>query len=420
MKAPTTCIWWIRTDIRLGYHAELFNALHRFDYLVPIYCIAEDSKSNYGIPTMGIHRQRFRDQSVNELRQELRDRNSELLILKGNAVEQLRNLLLFFPDAEVICEKATAWYEIQAERQLISYGIQLNFYPTHTLFTEHQLPFELSALHDTYTPFRKQVEHLKPNYRELITPSILPPYPYHLIDLASVDLPEISASVRYTGGRQAGLQRLQSYFMNSGNLAQYKETRNGMLDENDSAKISPWLAWGCLHVQEVWQAVLDFEQEQESNASTLWMKYELLWREYFKWLELKYGPRMYTLNNIKSGGAPKGHWDADTFTQWCRGETGDPLTDAGMRELFQTGYSSNRARQNMASYLIYDLHQPWIAGAQWFEYLLTDYDPASNYGNWAYIAGSGCTPGSQRKFNTLKQKEIYDPEDLFTSFWLSK
>jgi deoxyribodipyrimidine photo-lyase len=146
------------------------------------------------------------------------------------------------------------------------------------------------------------------------------------------------------------------------------------------------------------------------------MKFELLWREYFKWLEIKFGARMYTLQNIK--GCKLNHqWNPELFRMWCNAQTGDALTDAGMQELIQTGYTSNRARQNMASYLIHELQLPWIAGAQWFEHHLVDYDPGSNYGNWAYIAGCGCTPGPSRKFNTQKQKDTYDPDGTYLAKW---
>jgi len=103
--------------------------------------------------------------------------------------------------------------------------------------------------------------------------------------------------------------------------------------------------------------------------------------------------------------------------RWITGETGDDLVDGGMRELAATGFTSNRARQNAASYLIYDLKQPWWVGAAWFEHALADYDPASNWGNWAYIAGVGTDSRGGRHFDTRRQAEIYDPDGAFRKFW---
>jgi deoxyribodipyrimidine photo-lyase len=105
------------------------------------------------------------------------------------------------------------------------------------------------------------------------------------------------------------------------------------------------------------------------------------------------------------------------FELWTTGKTGDDLVDAAMRELRETGYQSNRARQNAASYWIHDMKQPWRIGAAYFECMLLDYDPASNWGNWAYIAGVGNDPRPFRKFHTQKQAEQYDPEGSYRAYW---
>ena len=90
-----------------------------------------------------------------------------------------------------------------------------------------------------------------------------------------------------------------------------------------------------------------------------------------------------------------------------------------MRELLNTGYMSNRGRQNAASYLIHDLGIDWRLGASWFEHLLLDYDPSSNAGNWIYIAGVGNDPRPIRKFNKLRQAEIYDRKKQYRNLWNS-
>ena len=101
------------------------------------------------------------------------------------------------------------------------------------------------------------------------------------------------------------------------------------------------------------------------------------------------------------------------------GETGNDFVDANMKELNQTGFMSNRGRQNVASYLVHDLGVDWRMGAGYFESKLIDYDPASNWGNWAYIAGVGNDPRPQRKFNTRGQAERYDAKAEYRNLWLS-
>ena len=103
--------------------------------------------------------------------------------------------------------------------------------------------------------------------------------------------------------------------------------------------------------------------------------------------------------------------------RWCHGQTGEPLVDAAMRELAATGYLSNRLRQVVASYLMYDLHGDWRAGAAWFEHCLLDYDPYSNQGNWLYIAGRGTDPRGGRRFNLPKQTQDHDAHGSYRRLW---
>ena len=105
------------------------------------------------------------------------------------------------------------------------------------------------------------------------------------------------------------------------------------------------------------------------------------------------------------------------FQRWKDGQTANRFINANMNELRQTGWMSNRGRQNVASYLIYDLGLDWRKGAQWFEQELIDYDPCSNYGNWLYISGYGSSTKESRYFNTTIQSTLYDPNGEYTEYW---
>jgi deoxyribodipyrimidine photo-lyase len=109
--------------------------------------------------------------------------------------------------------------------------------------------------------------------------------------------------------------------------------------------------------------------------------------------------------------------DEAAFQRWCTGHTGEPLVDAGMRELAATGWLSNRMRQIVASYLIHDLACDWRAGAAWFESRLIDFDVHSNQGNWLYIAGRGTDPRGGRRFNPDKQTRDHDPDGAYRRLW---
>ena len=156
------------------------------------------------------------------------------------------------------------------------------------------------------------------------------------------------------------------------------------------------------------------------QAKCVVMKFELLWREFFRWQMRKHANRWF------SKGAVKGALDFAVpalnraqhlaFTRWCHANTGVDFVDANMRLLNQTGLMSNRGRQNVASYLIHDLAIDWRLGAAYFEQRLLDYDCASNWGNWAYIAGTGNS--AQRQFNISKQAQMYDPQGAFVKAML--
>lgn len=123
----------------------------------------------------------------------------------------------------------------------------------------------------------------------------------------------------------------------------------------------------------------------------------------------------------KSGGlGDNAERTQEVFSRFRSGRTGIGLIDASNRELFLTGYTSNRARQNVASFLANSSHLgiDWRVGAEWYEYLLIDYDMPSNWGNWQYVAGVGNDPRQGRVFNPVKQALDYDPEGEYIKAWV--
>lgn len=188
-------------------------------------------------------------------------------------------------------------------------------------------------------------------------------------------------------------------------------TRNGLLGADYSSKLSPWLAFGNVSPRTVAAEVARYEAAAGANESTYWLLFELLWRDYFRFAAVGWGTRMFKL------WGPRGHarstapddrgraWrkDGGMLAAWARGRTGYPFVDANMRELLLTGFMSNRGRQNVASFFVKDMDMDWRIGAEWFESTLIDHDPASNYGNWTYVAGVGADPREDRYFLIPKQ-----------------
>lgn len=223
--------------------------------------------------------------------------------------------------------------------------------------------------------------------------------------------------LQFRGGETEALARLDGYFWKADRLRIYKETRNGMLGEDYSSKFSPWLALGCLSPRHVYEQVQQYEEQRVRNDSTYWLIFELLWRDYFRFICAKHGDKIFRASGMQ-GISIAWKQDWQRFDLWQAGLTGFPLVDANMREIAATGFMSNRGRQNVASFLTKNLGIDWRMGAEWFESLLIDYDVCSNWGNWNYTAGVGNDARGFRFFNILKQSKDYDPEGKYVKHWL--
>jgi deoxyribodipyrimidine photo-lyase len=273
----------------------------------------------------------------------------------------------------------------------------------------------LNELPKHFTPFRKRVE--KTDLPAVsATPQRWPDSQRLCIDRWS----ELSAHAsvegsQFKGGETAGLAHLNQY-MDSDLPSSYKKVRNELMGWSHSTKFSPWLAWGCISPRQIMQQLHQYETERGANESTYWIFFELLWREFFHWNGLKQGSRLFHSkgSDVATSKTPKA---CEKFIDWSEGHTGVPLIDACMRQLNQSGYMSNRGRQIAASYLINDAGVDWRLGAAYFEQQLIDYDVASNWGNWQYIAGVGADPRGGRHFNIEKQQKTHDPKDHFVKRW---
>ncbi len=399
--------------------------------MLPVYCFdpRQFGQTSFGFAKTGAFRAQFLLESVADLRRSLQNRGADLIVRQGlpeQVIPQLATQLgatAVYYHAEVTAEEVAVERSLhQALQQL---GIaQRSFWGT-TLFHPDDLPFVLPELPELFTQFRKQVEQ-KPIVPPVLSiPERLPALPEvtvgELPQLADLNLEsppqDDRALMQFTGGETAGLARLMEYIWQRDRLRIYKETRNGMLSPEDASKLSPWLARGCLSPRKVYEQVKAYEAERVKNESTYWLVFELLWRDFFRFICAKHGNRIFRTSGLQGISIP---WQEDwsRFGLWQRGQTGFPLVDANMRELAATGFMSNRGRQNVASFLTKNLGINWQMGAEWFESQLIDYDVCSNWGNWNYTAGVGNDARGFRFFNILKQAQDYDPEGIYVKHWL--
>lgn len=431
MHNPGNRLVWFRTDLRVTDHPALYDADEKGIPCLGIYCFnpSQYKQLPEGFPKTGNHRAQFLLESVYALKKDLQALGSDLLVFYGSPHEVIPDVIRQLSIKELWWQEEICHEEKQEElalqKAISNLELRTQTYWTHTLVDKIELPFELDKLPNLFTQFRIQVEKQGKFRESLPAPKALRgiahSYKNREINLAVLGLPEVLAEPRaamdYGGGFAAAIIRIQHYFFQSKKLAQYKETRNGLLGADFSSKLSPWLAAGCISNSMVYQAVKKFEQENFANDSTYWLIFELLWRDYFKFVALKFGNAMF-----HSGGLfkQKTSWKKDDvlFQKWKEGKTGIPFLDANMRELLHTGFMSNRGRQNVANWLSKHKHIDWRLGAAWFESRLIDYDPCSNYGNWAYVAGVGNDARENRMFNLELQAQRYDPNGAYIKYWL--
>ena len=396
--------------------------------VLPVVCIDLGlARPQFGMPRLGAHRAKFWMECVDGLRVRLRSLGSDLLVLRGAAVDVLPKLIAEQGVAQVYFHRAAAIDERREEAALSSQCPDVSWvgHWGQLLVTPDEAPFAIQDTPATFTAFRKKVESRVEISRAEEGPSTIPAFPkidpgsIPSVEDFSLEVPRESsqAVMTYRGGAEAAKERVRSYIWANDRLRIYKETRNGMLEADDSSKFSPWLAHGAVSPRQILDEIRRYEDERVANDSTYWLFFELLWRDYFYYIAHKYGARLFQVDGLRGLRLP---WrrDPKLIEAWCAGQTGYPLIDACMRELSATGYTSNRARQNAASFFTKVLNQDWRIGAAWFEGQLIDYDPASNWGNWAYNAGVGNDARGFRYFHIPKQTRDYDPDGAFIKHWV--
>lgn len=438
----TTIVYFMRNDLRLHDNECLRWACSNADFVLPLYCFDPDhfrGTYHHGFPKTGSHRAKFIIQSITDLREKLMKKGSQLIVRPERPSVALSQLIdqcqSSCPVSAVVFQNEVCSEELQVESSIEKLckekGIQVKTFWGSTLFHIDDLPFGgKKGIPDTYTQFRTAVEK-GTKIRPLIqTPESLKPLPLvnggklgdipALKDLGiedNVEIPDPRSAFPFKGGESSAVERLNYYLWKSDCVAKYKETRNGLIGQDYSTKFSPWLAIGNLSPRLIYHKLKQYENERVSNQSTYWVIFELIWRDYFRFVCWKYGDSVFYPGGILRK-RQKWKEDKDGFLKWCQGNTSVPFVDANMRELLKTGWMSNRGRQNVASFLVKDLGLDWRLGAEWFESLLVDHDVCSNYGNWNYSAGIGNDPREDRKFNMIKQGLDYDPDGDYIRLWV--
>lgn len=426
-------IVWFRQDLRLHDNEALNNALRMSEEVLPIYIFDERiflGETRFGFKKTGKYRAQFILECILDLRENLRRLGSDLVVRVGRPEWILPEIAQEIKASWVICNRERTQEEVLVqdglETKLWGYGVELIYTRGKMLYHTQDLPVPVQHTPDFFFQFRKENEGITPIRQPLPSPNAVPPLPQG-IDVGAIPTlsefgyepiqPDSRAVLAFKGGETEALRRLRYYFWDKDLVATYKETRNGLVGSDYSSKFSPWLSQGCLSPKLVYHELKRYEHERLANESTHWLFFELLWRDFFRLMGKKHGNRIFLKGGVQNKSLKNIKNNRELFQLWVDGRTGVPFIDANMRELKNTGWMSNRGRQNTASFLVRDLKVNWQMGAEYFESMLLDYDPCSNWGNWNYVAGVGSDPREDRVFNILTQAKTYDPRGEFVKLW---
>lgn len=413
---------WFRNDLRLHDNEMLVEAIAKADEILPVYFFdpRHFEKTRYHSIKTGALRTQFLLESIAALRESFQTLGGNLIILKGKPEDYLPQLVSDYDITEVYHHREVASEETavstHVEDLLWKQKVNLKHFIGHTLYNKEDLPFPIKDIPDVFTQFKKKTER-----DALVKPCFLTPEKINFVDVKSWgDVPTLNELLvneelttlesEFKGGEVAAFKHLHDFLHTGEDMA----LANASLKKNEIvSKLSPWLALGCLSPREVYWKMKEAEANYGLKPYFNQIVVGLLWRDYYRFMFKKYGNVFFRKEGFTAELNGLNITDSEQLQAWKNANTGHPLVDAMMYELNTTGYINNAARQLVALYLVYELKVNWVMGAAYFEEKLLDYSAASNWGNWANVAGVGNDERLTHSFDFEKQLKIVDPKGIY-------
>ena len=423
--APSIVLF--QTDLRLADNPAVTAAVRRGS---PLLCVYVWNPHATGYDRPGAASRWWLHHSLQSLATTLRQAGNALILRRGTSEEVLRDILKTYQAPHVFWNRTCEPSAVTNEQTLMK--ILADHEAPHTAFHGTGL-IDPSALrtqsgtpYRVFTPFWRTLQMYLPVSSPLPTPKHLPPPPSgastsdtlaHLNLLPRIDWAQ-GLRATWTPGEKGAYTALNHFFRNP--VTDYQLDRDRP-DLPHTSRLSPHLHFGELSPRSLWYAITQARKKartpKERNSVDAFAR-QLGWREFARYL-LYHFP--HTVQEPLDSTYHSFPWEQDEAScqAWQHGLTGYPLVDAGMRELWQTGWMHNRVRMITASFLTKDLLLSWQEGAAWFWDTLVDADLANNTLGWQWVAGCGADASPFfRIFNPVTQGLKFDPNGLYVRTWV--
>lgn len=414
-------IVWLRNDLRVSDNAAL-SAASRHATLIPVFIREAGGPARQ----LGGARQWWLHHALERLGNKLEDLGAPLMLLTGDPDEILPQIIEQTDASAVYWNRrydpASQTRDAGLKQALSDKGIEVESFAGQLLHEPTKLRTGGGSYYRVYTPFWRAIEGDIENRPPLSPPASLTPCPNapaseSLADWGLLPVkPDWAAGLRETWSPgEDGARAQLSEFLDNG-LVGYAERRD-LPGVAATSGLSPHLANGEITPAQILEALNASDADAAPRDRTVFRK-EVGWRE-FSWHLLVNQPDLSRVNHNPRFNSFPWRGDDQALQAWQGGRTGYPIVDAGMRQLWHTGWMHNRVRMVAASFLTKHLMIDWREGEAWFWDTLVDADPASNAASWQWVAGSGADAAPYfRIFNPIIQGEKFDPDGDYVRLYV--
>lgn len=411
-----TAIVWLRRDLRLSDNPALKTAVEENEAVVPVY-ILESAGARWG---MGAASRVWLHQSLLSLASDLEAAGARLVIREGDCLDCLRALVAETGATRIywnrLYDPRTIERDTRIRKELEKAGIETRRFNGALLYEPWEVENKQGKPYRVYTPFWRELESRGAPAAPVARVNEVPP-PHDWPASVPVEklglLPEIpwheSILDAWTPGEKSAHASLEEFLEED---VEHYDERRDYPGEPSTSRLSPHLHFGEISPRTVFDAAL-----QRASKVTPYLR-QIVWREFAHSLLYHFPETVEENLNTSFDAFPWRQAPAE-LRAWQKGQTGYPIVDAGMRELWHTGWMHNRVRMIVGSFLVKDLLIHWLEGARWFWDTLVDADLANNTMGWQWIAGCGADAAPYfRVFNPVTQGEKFDKDGEYVRRWV--